>query len=627
MISTITRFLLILFFLTQKVQSHKDSIVQFTEALYEVIQDPSMMENHKIYFVTSVNEHYQIIFNEILNGLFKKLDSSTTYQYQDVDHMVRGGRKYRRSNVILIGSCEDFDVFTEFLDKNYFNIEGYYIIAVYDRCDIDDIRQIFTIMWSHRMVNVNIVNRNNRYQNYEIEMFTYFPYVPLVCGEVVPRIIGKFNNSSFSSPPPYFVKKLENFHQCPINVAVFDFPPAMFVKNISGDIQLEGMDSELLNVFAKYLNFTINPIYSKERWGYMYENGTVVGASSLVVSGEADFIIGKTGLSAARNKYMRPSIPYFSNKLIMAVPIGKPFTAAEKLLMPFKIFVWIFVVMVLLIGLITIFLLRKASQSTQKFIMGSRTTTPIFNLVNLFLGGSLSSIQIPGRNFARTLVCIFILYGLVIRSAYTGALFRFIQSDSTRHNRINSIEELDQNDMKVYCLTTTMSFVQMVPYLNDRHVIVSSEERALLFERMSIDPTFDGVVVTSVESVEYYNVKNSEKLINFEPLHYADENLFSLNYVIYYNKNTHLKTTIDMAISDTAASGIYIAARRKYFDEDKLKDVLKDKSDEERKPLNLDQLSGCFEVLIVGTIASLLVFLIEIFSPFASKIVKKLQKK
>lgn len=594
--------------------------MQFTEALYEVIQDPSMIESKKMFFVTSVNREAQTIFNEILNELFKKLDTYTTYQYQDVEHLVRHGRRIRRSNVILIANCQDFNVFVEFMEKNYFNIEGFYLIAVYDRCDIDDIRQIFTIMWKHRMVNVNIVHRNNQYQDDEIEMFTYFPYTPLDCGKVIPKLISKFNGSSFSSPSPFFASKVENFHQCPLNVAVFDFHPAMIVKNVSGELQLEGTDGELLKVLAKNLNFKINPIFVKDKWGYQYENGTISGASGLVVRGEADFMIGKTGLSANRNHYMRPSNAYFSTKLVMVVPIGKPFTAAEKLRKPFKIYVWLLVAAVLLIGFITIFLLKqKASRSTRKFIMGTRTTTPSFNLMNIFFGGSLTATQIPGRNFARTLVCIFILYSLVIRTAYTGALFQFIQSDSTRHEHINTIEELVQNNMKVYCLTATMSFVESIPRLHARHVIIGSEERALIFKKMSMDSTFDGVVVTSLDNVQYINLENVGKF----SMQYAEENLFTINFVVYYNKITHLKSAFDIKISEISGAGIYVAAQNNYYDQNKRNFQVA--RGEERKPLNMNQLSGGFEVLIVGIIASVLVFLAEICASTASKIVQKIK--
>lgn len=611
-----SRYFLIVLFSVEIARSElifqrNESIRTFTEALFQVIEDPHMIEDGKLFISIS---HYTTVLNEIIDELLRKVNSSTSFQHQDIEHMKRGGRRIRRSNVILIESCQDFNMFDSLLKTHYFNNEGFYIIAVYGSCDMGDIQQIFEIMWTQRFVNVNIIHRKT--SDDDIEMFSYFPYSPLNCGNSEPRMISKFDGAKFSTKPPYFSEKVKNFHQCPMNVAIFHYPPAMIVTSVNGSIHLEGTDAEILKAIAYDLNFKINPVYSEQGWGDVLTNGSVTGALGLVVDGKADFIIGKTGVNKRRNKYMRPSTIYQATKLVMAVPIGKPYSGAEKLLMPFKKFVWLAVFCLLLIGPIVIFILRKKFNVTvQKFILGSRTTTPHFNLINAFLGGSLTSTQMPGRNFARTLLCIFILYGLVIRSAYTGALFRFIRSETTRHDHVNTIQEVVDADMKVYCIAATVVFLENITRIGERLEVVDKETRMEVFEKMSTDPWFKGVVVTTLDNLVYWNMQNYEKFL----LYLGQQHLMTLNYVIYLNKNTHLKTTIDMALSEVSATGIYVNAEKKYYDATKLKEAYKAYTGE-RKPLSLEQLSGCFQVFAVSVVCSICVFLAELSCSWLSLI-------
>lgn len=137
---------------------------------------------------------------------------------------------------------------------------------------------------------------------------------------------------------------------------------------------------------------------------------------------------------------------------------------------------------------------------------------------------------------------------------------------------------------------------------------MSSTERASFFHRMCWDSSFDGVVLTSLENVMYFNMQNYEKFV----LHVAEEHLVTLNFAIYFDKNTHLKSVIDMEISETAASGIYVAAQKKYYDENKMKNPNDIVVGEERKPSSLDQLAGCFQALLVGLATSMVVFFVEI---------------
>lgn len=82
--------------------------------------------------------------------------------------------------------------------------------------------------------------------------------------------------------------------------------------------------------------------------------------------------------------------------------------------------------------------------------------------------------------------------------------------------------------------------------------------------------------------------------------YHARERLVRLNYVMYFKKNTHLKTLFDETIDECLAAGIYVAGQRKFFDENNVKESFVENEGKQRKPLTLDQISGCFQVLTFG---------------------------
>lgn len=67
---------------------------------------------------------------------------------------------------------------------------------------------------------------------------------------------------------------------------------------------------------------------------------------------------------------------------------------------------------------------------------------------------------------------------------------------------------------------------------------------------------------------------------------------------------------------------MYIGVREKFYDENKVRNAKVNYEGEERKPLNLEQLSGCFQLLIVGLVTSTFAFMAELMSKVVTKCIK-----
>lgn len=132
--------------------------------------------------------------------------------------------------------------------------------------------------------------------------------------------------------------------------------------------------------------------------------------------------------------------------------------------MPFETFLWLCVWIVFIFSAIVIALIRCQTRWIQSFVFGVKNTSPYLNLTNIFLGGS---VRLPRRNFARTLLAFYLIYSLIIRSTYTGALFNFLRSES-RESEVKDIGEMIQKNLRFFVLDSSLEFVAKMPIVANR---------------------------------------------------------------------------------------------------------------------------------------------------------------
>lgn len=592
---------------TDKVHCQNESM--YVEAISQVIISDEFLTGEKtVHFTRSAEKlEHKYFFDNIATQLAKRMKFDVAYRYQDAATIVKFRNKLS-ANVIFLSNLENFYPILVFIEKNYFVFKGFYLIVFYDETSFADIQKILNIMWNQQIVNVNVlVHRKLHGKTEELQMYTYFPFNEFVCGKVQPILINKFNENSFSTPPPFYKPKLINFYKCPIKIATFKIPPKIMLEDLDGKIQLRGIDGNLMSIIAEKLSFDIEPIIAKDLWGFNYGNGTITGASGLIVDGKADLTIGKFGMVAARNAIMKPSVSYYSSSVVIVVPIGRPFSEIEKLSKPFEIGTWssVFGLLIFAIAIIA-FIKWKLSKPLQRFIMGSKTTTPYFNIIVASIGQNLTS-QVPRRNFSRFLLCILILYGLVMRSAYTGALFKFMHLDNDHHPSIKTVSDMKANDFKFYMTASAQSLIVNISQIYDGRIIYEKKDEDAIYRKMMNPETKAGIIMTKDQALFINKIKHSEYFLNFIELYH-------LNYVIYTKQHTFWKLAIDELLLRIAASGLYVKVETEYVQSKYMK-METHVEEGEPEPLTLDQLMGCFMILVFGILSSVCLFVIEISLP------------
>lgn len=213
----------------------------------------------------------------------------------------------------------------------------------------------------------------------------------------------------------------------------------------NGSFHISGRDINLLKVLSDKLNFRVN--FSDIRdYGNVFENGTANGPLKALIDGYADISISDLWLKTNRLKFLDCSNPYFTDQTIFITPHGVSWTLVEKLIFPFAVVVWVFIFVCFLVVFIIIAVVERRSLAVQNFVFGTDVRSPHLNMFRGFIGGSQNIL--PRRNFARFLLSMFLIYSMVIRTAYQASYFH-LNSDK-KHKRVTIDAIILNQDYLIY---------------------------------------------------------------------------------------------------------------------------------------------------------------------------------
>ena len=112
--------------------------------------------------------------------------------------------------------------------------------------------------------------------------------------------------------------------------------------------------------------------------------------------------------------------------------------------MPFDWLTWMWLGIVFAVAFLVIFLIQLSiSTSMYDLIIGSNVTTPSLKVIAIFI--EIGQILLLQRNVSRFRFMAFILFSLIMRTAYQGKYFKFLTTDM-RRKPIQTIEELEEKN-------------------------------------------------------------------------------------------------------------------------------------------------------------------------------------
>jgi hypothetical protein len=236
--------------------------------------------------------------------------------------------------------------------------------------------------------------------------------------------INIFHKNNLSWEQNYFeLKKEWNLNGCKMHVSVDrKWPASDYLNNGSTFV---GFNVDIIRAVTKSLNISLKllPDYAKysrlQLWSGPLESNSNYHVTS----------------------------PYFYNYFYIFIPPGAEYDGYEKLLLPFDLYVWILLILTCSLSLGTICVVNRASEAVRDFVFGRNVHDPTLNLARIFFG--LGQNILPGRNFARFITMMFIIFSLIIRTAWQGKMFEFMQRDMTKPE-VKSIEEMIEKNFTFY---------------------------------------------------------------------------------------------------------------------------------------------------------------------------------
>jgi hypothetical protein len=234
------------------------------------------------------------------------------------------------------------------------------------------------------------------------------------CNKKQKNILNTFDKKTKKWMRPFDLsyKKFRHFHGCEI-VAMqsYDSYTDKFGK-------VQGRAFDILDVVGSAANFTVY----RQPGQLIKKNLTIDTHNNL--KRKPQVIIS---MRVSLNLRLHSTAAFANKPYTMMITRGEPFGPWEKLLLPFDRTTWWMLVTTFSIAFSVILLVNRAPKKLQIVIYGRAVTTPAYNVVGTFFGVSQS--RLPQTNFPRMVLMFFILFCLVIRTAYQGVFFELMATE------------------------------------------------------------------------------------------------------------------------------------------------------------------------------------------------------
>lgn len=381
------------------------------------------------------------LVEEILRRMEPQADFVVRIELISKVQNIKGRRK--RNNLIFLNSILDFWQLNEKIEPNIFHLRGRFLFIL-TRGSVEEIEEIFVALWKKNVFNVNVLIEMDN----SIEIMTFLPYRGSRCGDTTPITVTRFRNGSFADEDIY-LDKFSNLQNCPVKISTYEDPPIVMRNQVENrTVELSGVDMDILSLLSELLHFTPKIKFNQDPqpWGKLYENGSFDGILGEIERNETDMAIGFLFLNPYRTEKASSSVAYFSFPLVFVVSWDNQINY-QKLLRPFDRIVWILLLATILIALLVIWMLNVKQKNLRAFVYGSGIRHPATNLLVATIGGSQT--KLPKRNFSRFILTMFLIFCLVIRNAYQGALFKFLQS-ANDEKEIQTLQELVDENFDLY---------------------------------------------------------------------------------------------------------------------------------------------------------------------------------
>ncbi|CAG9803589.1 unnamed protein product [Chironomus riparius] len=424
-----------------------------------------------VFFIGKESEILLIYFNENLD---KKVEDALINSIKSYDEPINirfykiiKSHKYEFSikcaALVFIDTIESFEYFLYnfaiFRDQNKaFKIFVYIestLHSVLDEIELNygEIREISRIGIEHTFFIVNY--KRNIYLK-TIEWFSV-----ILCNSPVIENLNSYNKKlqKWNQPLKYY-EKFQDFFGCELVLAL------SFLNN-TNDSNLWGFAKVSKDNKSFSANGIVPMIFkiASKKHNFEDEYQPIQRNEKKILF--VNYNVNKTELVKINNKIKIPNVviqhielrtsvlivgirstnPFWQFSDYLLVTPGETYTPYEKLLLPFDTLTWILLSVTFSVAFLSILLINKLSRRIQDVIYGFKIKTPLINLVSIFFG--ISQTRMPGGNFSRQILILFIYFCLIFRTCFQSKMFEFLTS-TPRRPPPKTIQDLVDKNYTIY---------------------------------------------------------------------------------------------------------------------------------------------------------------------------------
>jgi hypothetical protein len=455
------------------------------------------------------------------------------------------------------------------------------------------------------------------------EVYSLFPYEENGCGKHCRPVLmdqcQAGNVEQFLYNSPLFPNKIPDiFPGCPIVAFASNLKPYVILTNADTDsdgypiYEAAGIEAEYLSLVAEALNLTLEIVPCEHECSYgehIFEIFVNIGFKPLNILGM---------------KYRDATIPYIFNAMKWYVPCPKSALRMERVMGVFSTSVWFSMLPVLILtGVVFWYSARFPVTAVPREAYGYRTLVhSLYNVWCIILGVSVA--EMPRTSRVRAVFCLFLWYSFAISTIFQSFFVSFLVSPRYS-SRLSSLDDLAKSGLKYGNFSTLDRQLHIVGYdeLDSLHLAqVECYDYENCLERLFIQ---EDVAVMSPEVGAKYVASLVAKSEDEDTLCFLDENVFSVNCVMYFSGGRPEFCKINAVIRRCIEAGLV----EKYWSEFNFKlkwrNVEKTKATdyEERGDVyfvfSLSHLKFAFLVLGFGHMLSATLFLGELIYMWLSK--------
>jgi hypothetical protein len=279
------------------------------------------------------------------------------------------------------------------------------------------------------LFNYFLIESSNKF----IDLVTLEYFTEEACNKLQLVKLNQFDakKKKWKSNPQSVPRKFQNFHKCMIVEDALIDEDGFFVAS---DGSLQGAHVELTKILKTQGNFMIkynelkSVLNDKDKVGaVMRFNEQNYVNHNLILMNKMDYMTAFKMQQNSMFTNFHVTTTFKQEIMVLAITPAEKFSNLEKLLLPFDELTWELLIGTFCVAFLVISIVSLMSKIVRNLVFGVKVNSPALNVIGTFFG--ISQTKLPGRNFARFMLINFVLFCLVMRTAYQGVLFEMVATD------------------------------------------------------------------------------------------------------------------------------------------------------------------------------------------------------